>query len=220
MSEILNFIFKVLNYFVDNKIIDIWVAIILAVSVILIYLSLLRIDYITRLFGMIKNRKESFLINIMQDEYLSAEAKYCACQELVRIKNKKLCGFDDVIRQAYCINLASRYHDLISIFFFRKFRTNIVVGENQTPLIKVGIGIWFGWGVGMIYTLQFFALAIFFISLSIFNPGQLPLWKHAILYLFVVVLLWTGVMMSKQFPSFDEIKLLKELKRREKQATN
>lgn len=220
MPEILDFIFKVLNYFVDNKIIDLWVAFILAISVILIYSSLLRIDYMIRLVGMIKNRNESSLINIMQDEYLPAETKSCARQELIRIKNEKLCGFNDVIRQGYCITLANKYHELVTIFFFRKFRYNIVVGENQTPLIKVGTGIWFEWGVGMIYTLQFFVLAIFFILLSIFNPGQLPLWKHAILYLSVVVLLWTGVMMSKQLPSLGEIKLLKELKRREERATD
>lgn len=44
MPEILDFIFKVLNYFIDNKIIDLWVAIILTISVILIYPSLLRIE--------------------------------------------------------------------------------------------------------------------------------------------------------------------------------
>lgn len=218
MPEILDPIVKFLQYCIENRIIEVWVAFLLIASVIFIYLSLLKIDYVSHLIGLFRNRKERALINIMQDEYLPAETKNCARHEFKRIKNKKLCGFDDIIRQNYCVALSNKYHALVIVFFFKKFRSNICVGENLNPLIKIGKGVWFEWGIGMIYTLQFFALAIFFISLSIFNPGQLPLWKHTILYLSVAVLLWTGVMMSKQFPSLGEIKLLKELKRREEQA--
>ncbi|MCF6690408.1 hypothetical protein [Raoultella terrigena] len=217
MKEFLELFFNFLQYCIENKIIEVWVALVLAASVVLIYFPLLKIDYVTRLIGEFKNRKESVLIKIMQDEYSSHVTKECAHQELKRINDKKLCGFDDVIRQRYCIGLADKYSELVTILFFRKFRTDIALGENQEPLIKAGKMLWFEWWVGVIYTLQFFLLAIFFISLSVFNPGELPLWKHAILYLSVVVLLWTGVIMSKQFPSREEIKLLKEIKRREEQ---
>ncbi|MEY6761363.1 hypothetical protein [Kluyvera ascorbata] len=220
MPEILDSIIKFLQYCIENKIIEVWVAFLLIAAVVFIYFSLLKIDYVGHLIGLFRNRKERVLINIMQDEYLPAETKACALQELNRIKNKKLCGFDDVIRQNYCISLANKYHELVTIVFFKKFRSNIGVGDNFIPLIQIGRGVWFEWGIGVIYTLQFFILAIIFISLSVFNPGQLALWKHAILYLSVVVLLWTGVMMSKLFPSLGEIKRLKELKRREEQTTD
>lgn len=220
MTEILDPIIKFLQYCIENKIIEAWVAFLLIASVIFIYFSLLKIDYISHLVGLFRSRKERALINIMQDEYLPADTKDCVRQELKRIQNKKICGFNDVIRQSYCMALANKYPELVTVFFFKKFRANISVDGKQSPSIQVGKGVWFEWGVGMIYTLQFFVLAIMFISLSIFNPGQLPLWKHAIIYLSVVVLLWIGIIMSKQFPSWNEIKLLKELKRREQQAAD
>lgn len=161
MPGAMNYILKTRQYFIDNKIIDMWGALILAVAVVLIYASLLRIDSITRLVGVIKNRKENALVNTMYDENLPVETNACAHQALIRIKTKKLCGFDNVIRQNYCIALSNKYHDLITVFFFRKFRANIAV-----------------------------------------------------------VLVGFGVLMSKQFPSLGEIKFLKELKRREEQATD
>ncbi|WP_213794965.1 hypothetical protein [Klebsiella aerogenes] len=218
MSKALDPIVQIIQYCIENKIIEVWVALLLIVSVIFIYFSLLKIDYISHIINLFRKRKEIALIKIMQDEYLPAETKNCARHELKRIKIKNLSGFNDVIRQNYCITLASKYHELVTIFFFRKFKGNIIVGDNQTPLIKVGKGIWFEWGIGVIYILQFFVIAILFISLSIFDPRQIPLWKHGILYFSVVALLWSGVIISQQFPSLSEIKLLKELKRREEQT--
>lgn len=218
MKEFLEPFFNFLQYCIENKIIEAWVALVLAVSVVFIYFSLSKIDNVTRLIGTFKNRNERLLIKVMQDEYSSPVTKECATQEFKRINNKKLCGFDDVIRQRYCICLADKYSELVTVHFFRKFRTSVVLGTSQEPLIKAGKMLWFEWWIGIIYTFQFFLLAIFFISLSVFNPGELPLWKHATLYLVVVVLLWVGVIMSKQFPSREEIKLLKEIKRREEQV--
>lgn len=148
MTEILDPIVKFLQYCIENKIIEAWVAFLLIASVIFIYFSLLKIDYISHLIGLFRNRKEIALISIMQDEYLPAETKDCVRQELKRIKNKKICGFNDVIRQNYCMALANKYPGLVTVIFFKKFRANIGLEENQTPSIQVGKGVWFEWGVG------------------------------------------------------------------------
>jgi hypothetical protein len=218
MKEFLELFFNFLQYCLKHKIIKSSTALFCAFVVFFIHFIVLRIEHISHFICVIKEQKEREFIRRMQDVYLPSDTKECAQRELERRKTKNLFGLNSVFKQHYCIDLVNKYSELIQMPFLVKFQNYIVPRNNFTPSIKIGKKLWIEWVVGCVITLQFFILAAFFIFLDSYYLEALSFWKHVVVWLFVMVILGTGVIMSKQFPSREEINLLREIKRREELA--
>jgi hypothetical protein len=89
------------------------------------------------------------------------------------LQNKELCGFDDVLRQCYCVDLASKYHNLVTISFFKKFQSSIVICNSFTPSIKTGVYLRIEWFLGVIYSIHLILIAGLFIFLSALGNKEL-----------------------------------------------
>jgi hypothetical protein len=100
------------------------------------------------------------------------------------LQNKELCGFDDVLRQCYCVDLASKYHNLVTISFFKKFQSSIVICNSFTPSIKTGVYLRIEWFLGVIYSIHLILIAGLFIFLSALGNKELSFLEtwHSISY--------------------------------------
>ncbi|EMX9851253.1 TPA: hypothetical protein ACUB1K_001938 [Klebsiella michiganensis] len=217
MKEILEQFFKFIQYCMDNSVIEAGTALFIVMCMIVFCLSLLKIEFISNMIDTIKNRRKNELLKILSNNYTSAEQRRSAEIELSRLQNKELCGFDDVLRQCYCVDLASKYHNLVTISFFKKFQSSIVICNSFTPSIKTGVYLRIEWFLGVIYSIHLILIAGLFIFLSALGNKELSFWKHGILYLMAMGILWLCVIISKQFPSRLDIRLLEEIKRQEAQ---
>ncbi|PXW48754.1 hypothetical protein DET57_102363 [Klebsiella oxytoca] len=220
MMEFFEPFVKFIQYCTDNGVIEAGTALLIVMCMIVFCLSLFKSEFIINMIHSIKNHRKNECLKILSNEHASAEQRLCAEFELSRLQNKELCGFDDVLSQRYCVDLATKYQNLVTISFFKKFHSSIVICNCFTVSIRTGVCLWGEWFIGVIYSIHLIIIAGLFIFLSALGNKELSFWKHAVLYLMAMGILCLCVVISKQFPSRLDIRLLEEIKRQETQQTN
>ncbi|EHJ7498772.1 hypothetical protein KBV55_003889, partial [Salmonella enterica] len=107
----------------------------------------------------VRNSKLNELQRILDSYELSDELSICIKDDIERITCYRRTGIFDVARQKIILHLLVENRDLISVGFFKKFRTFLLI-KDGTLVFKKGFSFWFENGIYALFSLQFLSLAI------------------------------------------------------------
>lgn len=158
----------------------------------------------------VRNSKLNELQRILDSHELSDELSVCIKDDIERITCYRRTGISDVARQKIILHLLVENRDLISVGFFKKFRTFLLI-KDETLVFKKGFSFWFENIIYGLFSLQFLSLAILSLILSIYRHEQIPVWGHLILYLVVVVMFLFFIAFGRMIPRPEECKLLNKI---------
>jgi hypothetical protein len=169
-----------------------------------------RIRGIIRFFNEVRNSKLNELQRLLDSYELSDEVSICIKEDIKRITSYRMTGISDVASQKIILRLFVENRDSISVGFFKKFKTFLLI-EDDSLVFKKGFSFWFENVIYGLFSLQFLFLAILSLMLSIYRHEQIPVWGHLILYLFVVVMFLFFISFGRMIPRPEECKLLSKI---------
>ncbi|WP_154923331.1 hypothetical protein [Klebsiella grimontii] len=158
----------------------------------------------------VRNSKLNELQRLLDSHELSDEVSICIKDDIERITSYRMTGIFDVARQKIILHLFVENRGLISVGFFKKFRTFLLI-KDGTLVFKKGFSFWFENIIYGLFPLQFLSLAILSLILSIYRHEQIPVWGHLILYLVVVVMFLFFIAFGRMIPRPEECKLLNKI---------
>ncbi|EJJ5119668.1 hypothetical protein NJB52_004153, partial [Salmonella enterica] len=121
----------------------------------------------------VRNSKLNELQRILDSHELSYELSICIKDDIERITCYRRTGIFDVARQKIILHLLVENRDLISVGFFKKFRTFLLI-KDGTLVFKKGFSFWFENGIYALFSLQFLSLAILSLILSTYRHEYIP----------------------------------------------
>ncbi|EJL5624321.1 TPA: hypothetical protein ACIA0S_003762 [Salmonella enterica subsp. houtenae serovar [1],40:z4,z23:-] len=158
----------------------------------------------------VRNSKLNELQRILDSHELSDELSICIKDDIERITCYRRTGIFDVARQKIILHLLVENRDLISVGFFKKFRTFLLI-KDGTLVFKKGFSFWFENGIYALFSLQFLSLAILSLILSTYRHEYIPVWGHFILYTIAVVMFLFFIAFGRMIPRPEECKLLSKI---------
>ncbi|GEM_PF-657171 len=158
----------------------------------------------------VRNSKLIELQHLLDSHKLPDDVSTCIQDEITRITGYRITSIEDVGRQKIILRLLVENRDVISVGFFRKFRTFLLIKDGFL-VFKKGISFWFENGIYALFSLQFLSLAILSLILSTYRHEQIPAWGHLILYSVAVVMFLFCIAFGRMIPRPKECKLLNKI---------
>ncbi|HCM1931022.1 TPA: hypothetical protein N3A15_002697 [Salmonella enterica subsp. salamae serovar 51:c:-] len=158
----------------------------------------------------VRNSKLNELQRLLDSHELSDEVSICIKDDIERITSYRMTGISDVARQKIILRLFVENRDLISVGFFKKFRTFLLI-KDGTLVFKKGFSFWFENVMYVLFSLQFLSLAILSLILSTYRHEQIPVWGHLILYSIAIVMFLFFIAFGRMIPRPEECKLLNKI---------
>lgn len=169
-----------------------------------------KIRGIIEFFNEVRNSKLNELQHLLDSYKLSKEVNICIEEDILRITSYRMTGISDVASQKIILRLFVGHRNIISVSFFKKFRTFLHI-EDGTLVFKKGFSFWFENGMYALFSLQFLFLAILSLMLSIYRHEYIPFWGHLTLYTFAVILFLFFIAFLRMIPLPKECKMLSEI---------
>lgn len=123
----------------------------------------------------VRNSKLNELQRLLDSHELSDEVSICIKDDIERITSYRMTGIFDVARQKIILRLLVENRSLISVGFFKKFRTFLLI-EDGSLIFKKGFSFWFENGMYVLFSLHFLLIAGLSLILSIYRREQIPVW--------------------------------------------
>lgn len=161
-------------------------------------------------FNEVRNSKLNELQRLLDSHELSDEVSICIKDDIERITSYRMTGISDVARQKIILRLFVENRDLISVGFFKKFRTFLLIKDGAI-VFKKGFSFWFENVMYVLFSFQFLSLAILSLILSTYRHEQIPVWGHLILYTVAVVMFLFFIAFGRTIPRPEECKLLSKI---------
>ncbi|HAV1236057.1 TPA: hypothetical protein JGU28_000682 [Salmonella enterica] len=158
----------------------------------------------------VRNSKLNELQRTLDSHELSDELSICIKDDIERITCYSRTGIFDVARQKIILHLLVGNRDLISVGFFKKFRTFLLI-EDGSLVFKKGFSFWFENSMYVLFSLHFLSLAILSLILSIYRHEHIPVWGHLILYSVAIVMFLFFIAFGRMIPRPEECKLLNKI---------
>lgn len=158
----------------------------------------------------VRNSKLNELQRLLDSHELSDELSICIKDDIERITCYRMTGIFDVARQKIILRLLVENRSLISVGFFKKFRTFLLI-EDGSLIFKKGFSFWFENSIYALFSLQFLSLAILSLILSTYRHEHIPVWGHLILYTVAVVMFLFFIAFGRMIPRPEECKLLNKI---------
>lgn len=158
----------------------------------------------------VRNSKLNELQHLLDSHKLPDEVNTCIQDEITRIIGYRMTSIADAARQKIILRLLVENRDLISVGFFKKFRTFLLIKDGSL-VFKKGFAFWFenvmyGW-----FSAQFLLFAILFLVLSVYRHEQIPVWGHLVLYLVAAIFFLLFIAFGRMIPRPEECKLLNNI---------
>ncbi|ESE61389.1 hypothetical protein [Salmonella enterica] len=158
----------------------------------------------------VRNSKLNELQRLLDSHELSDEVSICIKDDIERITSYRMTGIFDVARQKIILRLLVENRSLISVGFFKKFRTFLLI-EDGSLIFKKGFSFWFENGMYVLFSLHFLLIAGLSLILSIYRHEQIPVWGHLILYSVAIVMFLFFIAFGRMIPRPEECKLLNKI---------
>ncbi|WP_039057643.1 hypothetical protein [Enterobacter sp. Bisph1] len=158
----------------------------------------------------VRNSKLNEFQHILNGFELSDEIRLCIKEDMERITAYRVTGISDVARQKIILRLVVQNLDLISVGFFKKFRTFLVIKDRRL-IFKKGFSFWFETGMYFLFSLQFLLLAILALILFTYRYEQISVWGHIALCTGSVVMFLFFIAFERMIPRPEECKLLERV---------
>lgn len=169
-----------------------------------------KIRSITALFNAVRNSKINEYQRLLNEYELHEKDREFFNNEIKRIIRYRTSGISDVAKQKIVWILLDKNKDIISINFFKKFRSFLEI-ENNVLVFKKGFSYWIEIGIYSFYSLQFLFLSILCIVLAVYRSEQIPVWGQLILYSGAGVTITFFIAYAKLIPRAKECTLLNEI---------
>ncbi|WP_297205624.1 hypothetical protein [uncultured Pluralibacter sp.] len=158
----------------------------------------------------VKNSRLNQLQHLLDTHKLSNKVSACIKEDIKRIVSYRITGISDVASQRIILRLLLKNRELVSIEFFKKFRSFLLV-EDGTLVFKKGFSFWFENSMYALFSLQFLSISILSLILSTYRHDQIPIWGHVILYSVAVIMFLFFISFGRMIPHPRELKLLKKI---------
>ncbi|EKZ6351797.1 hypothetical protein RE054_004097 [Klebsiella aerogenes] len=158
----------------------------------------------------VRNSKLNELQRLLDSHELSDEVSICIKEDIKRITSYRMTGISDVASQKKILRLFVENRDSISVGFFKKFRTFLLI-KDGVLVFKKGFSFWFENGMYAFFSLHFLLIAALSLILSIYRHEQIPVWGHLILYSVAVVMFLFFIAFGKMIPRPEECNLLNKI---------
>ncbi|HIF6255205.1 hypothetical protein [Enterobacter ludwigii] len=158
----------------------------------------------------VRDSKLNELQRLLDSHELSDELSICIKADIERITCYRMTGISDIAKQKIILRLFVEKKDVISIDFFKKFRTFLLI-KDGTLIFKKGFSFWFENGMYALFSLQFLFLAILSLILSIYRHEHIPAWGHLILYIVAGIMFLFFIAFGRIIPRPEECKLLNNI---------
>lgn len=158
----------------------------------------------------VRNSKLNELQRLLDSHELSDEVSICIKDDIERITSYRMTGIFDVARQKIILRLLVENRSLISVGFFKKFRTFLLI-EDGSLIFKKGFSFWFENGMYVLFSLHFLLIAGLSLILSSYRHEQIPVWGHLILYSVAIVMFLFFIAFGRMIPRPEECKLLNKI---------
>lgn len=174
-----------------------------------------KLKEIISFFQDVKNSKLNELQRILVDNNLPKEIRTGVKNEIKRIITFRLTGISDVARQGIIWKLLMQDQKNIQLDFFKKFRSFLVIEEQQL-VFKKGVSYIIENLLYGFFSLQFLFLASMSVFLSIYRKNQIPIWGHCSLYFCAIFMFLFCIYFAKMIPLPKECGKLEEILQRQK----
>lgn len=158
----------------------------------------------------VRNSKLNELQRLLDSHELSDALNICIKDDIERITCYRMTGISDVASQKIILRLFVENRDSISVGFFKKFRTFLLI-KDGVLVFKKGFSFWFENGMYAFFSLHFLLIAALSLILSIYRHEQIPVWGHLILYSVAVVMFLFFIAFGKMIPRPEECNLLNKI---------
>lgn len=169
-----------------------------------------KIRGVVEFFNEVRNSKLNELQRLLDSHELSDEVSTCIKEDIKRITSYRMTGISDVASQKIILRLFVEHRNLISVDFFKKFRTFLLI-EYGALVFKKGFSFWFENGIYALFSLQFLSLAVLSLTLSIYRHEYIPVWGYLILYTIAVITFLFSIAFGRMIPRPEECKLLNKI---------
>ncbi|EEL2011257.1 hypothetical protein G9J13_002931 [Salmonella enterica] len=205
-----NFIFEILKGMIDRQEISSWHAIAFVIALTVTFPIFLKIGKIFVFFKNIKDSKLNRLEKILSNTHLEQDDIDIVKRRIKSILRYRITGIRDVERQYIVNDLISRNYRLISSYFFKKFRSYLVV-KNGRMIFKKDWCYYFEMNFYRFFAFQYFIMALLMVSLSIHRGAAIGIHAHIILWLIAGLFIFMLQAFMEMIPTRKECELLESV---------